>query len=517
MAKAGTFVEPLTVLFRRVAVVVRPQSVPSMPNRWTRAVEPLVLGSFLVALAVAILRSTATRLYWFDEIFTLHLARAPLALAENLANGADQNPPLGYLLTSLATALFGEVEWALRLPALAGALMSSLGLYFFVRHRRGPWEAFLAMAIVTSSAPVWVYFLEARPYGLAIGFTAVAPVFWQRRWPIAFGLAIVLGLLSHYYFAVSILAFGLAELVRSIQNRKLDRRFALGFLATGIALAAMHPFWGNTSKQYSVHFWSKPKFTSAAVEEAFAELARKELAIPFALALVAGIAFARRNDDSESYPLPESILIAAIAAGPAIGVLVGAKIVGMYHFRYTLPAILGLAAAFAFAIARMSGGHRGVLALATSAFVAFGLVGNSRPAVGHYRAEAKFLHETASFLNENADGRVLVESPFEFVRIWHYHPELPVAFVCDVELARKHTKADTVDRGLRSLEKIADVPLMNPDEVVKRLKAGEAMNYFGPCAGWHRGELEKRGVTFTAFATRFNGTLYRLSLEADKR
>lgn len=512
MAMAGTFVEPLTVLFRRVAVVVQPSTVSAEPKRWTRAVEPLALGAFLLSLAVAILRSTATRLYWFDELFTLHLARAPLSLASNLANGADQNPPLGYLLTTLCTALFGEVEWALRLPALAGALMGSLGLYLFVRHRRGPWEAFLAMAVVTSSAPVWVYFLEARPYGLAIGFTAVALVCWQRRWPIAFGVAIVLGLLSHYYFAVSILAFALAELVRTIQFRQLDRRFALGFLASGFALAAMYPFWGNTSKQYAAHFWSKPKLTAAAVEEAFAELARKELAIPFALAMVAGIAFARRNETAESYPLPESILIAAIAAGPAIGVLVGAKIVGMYHFRYTLPAILGLSAAFAFAIARMSGGHRGALGLSTAAFVLFGLVGSSRAAVGHYQAEAAFLHGTATFLSENADGRVLVESPFEFVRIWHYHPDVPVAFVCDVELARKHTKADTVDRGLRSLEKVTDVPLMSPDDVAKRLKAGEAMNYFGPCAGWHRGELEKRGITFTALATRYNGTLYRLSI-----
>ena len=63
-----------------------------------------------------------------------------------------------------------------------------------------------------------------------------------------------------------------------------------------------------------------------------------------------------------------------------------------------------------------------------------------------------------------------------------------------------------------SARKIADVPLMNPDDVAKRLKAGEALNYFGPCAGWHRGELEKRGIALTALATRYNGTLYRLSL-----
>jgi Dolichyl-phosphate-mannose-protein mannosyltransferase len=476
----SNIVDPSATRFASVAVVRRPLPGAVRPFRWSRPIEWATVGLYLALLSVAIVFSTATRLYWFDEIFTVHLARDPLALVTHLRAGADQNPPLGYLLTSLCIAIFGEREWAVRVPALAGALMASLGLYLFVRRRRGPWEAFLAMAVAFGSAPFWVYFLEARPYGLAIGFTALALVAWQCRRPFAFGLCIVLGLLSHYYFAVAILAFAIAEVVRAIQDRRVDRRIVAGFVASGITLLAMQPFWGNTSKQYSAHFWSKVKFNAGAVENAYAELARKELAIPFAVAMIAGIAFARRTDPKESYPVSEAVLIAAIAAGPAIGVWLGAKIVG-----------------------RTSGGHRGALGLASVVFVSFGLVGNLRPAHGHYRMEAKLLHETAAFLREHSSGTVLVEAPFEFVRLWHYHPEQPVESLADLNLALAHTKSDTVDRGLLALAKVTPVPLTTPDAIAERLKRGEAIHYFGMRSGWHHIELERRGIAFEPIATRF--------------
>lgn len=472
--------------------------------------ELLVVGSYLVLMTVAILQSTVARLLWFDEIFTFHLARAPLSLAGHLMAGADQNPPLGYLLTSLCIGLFGESEWVLRLPALAGAWMASLGIYEFVRYRRGPWEAFLAMSVVASSAPVWVYFLEARPYGLAIGFTAMALLAWQRRWPWLFGSTIVLGILSHYYFTVSILAFAVAECYLAAKQRRLDRRFAVGFVASGLMLLAMYPFWGNTSKQYAAHFWSKTKFNAGSVENAYAELARKELAIPFVVALAAGLLLTRRQVPAEQYPGFEAILIAAIVAAPAIGVFLGAKVVGMYHFRYTLPAILGLAAAFALAIGRMSGGHRGALAIASATFVAFGLVGNLRPSVGHYRAEATLFRQTDQFLQQHAQGTILIESPFEFVRLRHYDPNLNIAMIVDLELAQKHTKSDTVDRGLLALAKLTSTPLASPDEIARRIADGERFQYFGPCAGWHHLELQKQSIEFVPVAKRYNGTLYDL-------
>ena len=64
-----------------------------------------------------------------------------------------------------------------------------------------------------------------------VGFTAAALLAWQRGWKLTFAAACVCGLCSHYFFVVPMVAFGLAELVRTIQNRRLDRGFAAGFVA----------------------------------------------------------------------------------------------------------------------------------------------------------------------------------------------------------------------------------------------------------------------------------------------
>ncbi len=507
----ATTLAPIRFLLRRAVIVERPSDAPPRPGIgiW---IECASVGVYLLLVSAAILYSTSIRLYWFDEYFTLHLARDPWALASHLMAGADQNPPLGYLLTSACVAIFGDVAWAVRLPSLVGAVLAALGLYLFVRHRRGPWEAALAMTVAFGSAPVWVYFFEARPYGLVIGLAAMGLVFWQRRRPPAFVACLFLGLASHYYFAVPIAAFALAEGAVWWRERRIDRRFASAFVASGVLLLAMQPFWGNTSKQYSAHFWSKAKFNAGAVESAYAELVRKDVAIPFAVAVVAGLVFVRRKE-LEPYPLPEAVAIAALAAGPVLGVWFGAKVVGMYHFRYTLPAILGLAIAFAFVVGRASGGHRGALALAALAFATFGLAGNLRPTHGHYAMEAKFLHETADLLQRHSTGTVLVEAPFEFVRLWHYRKEIAVESLADLNLALAYTKSDTVDRGLLALAKVTPVPLTTPDAIADRLKAGEAIHYFGMRTGWHHVELERRGVKFEPIASRYNGTLYRLSMK----
>ncbi len=492
-------IKPVQYVFRRSAIFTspEPEPVPPVHQKVLLRLEWAVLTGYLLMIALTIYRSTSIRLFWFDELFTLHLSRSMTSLPVHLMNGADQNPPLGYLLTALSTALFGEEEWAVRLPALIGALMSVVGLYWFVRHRRGAFEATLAVSILTASAPVWIYFLEARPYGLAIGFSSLAFVTWQRRWPILFACCIVLGLCSHYYFAVTIFTLVIAGAVRSLQSKMIDRKFATAIVVSGLVLAAMYPFWGQTSRSYSRNFWSKPKLTLTSIESAYAELARRELAVPFAFALVAGVLCARSSTQSkDSYPTAEAVLIAAIAASPALGVLVGSKLVGMYHYRYTLPAMGGLSIAFAYAIGRLTGNHRGVLAACAACFVIFGLVGSERATVGHFRAEAKMLHETADFLNRKADGIVLVESPFEYVRLWHYHPEVEVSYIADIDLARIHTKSDTIDRGLRSLEPIAHCPLHTPDRVKEQLSQGKTLYYFGNAANWHRTELEQRGIRF---------------------
>lgn len=578
-------------LFRRFAP-------PAAPPRWAGLVEAVAVAGYLAALGVALGRLAAARMFWFDELFTLHLARfrSPAELWHHLAVGADNNPPLVYLLTAAAVAVFGEAEWAVRLPAVLGAVAAGLCLYLFVRRRRGAAEALLAMAAVGPTAPVWIYFLEARPYGLAVGFTALALLCWQRAaeaadtggrrrgWLAGFAAAAGLGMASHYYFVVPLAGLAVAELVRTVARRRLDRSVLAGFAAGGLMLAALYPLWGFGPKSYAPGFWAKVKLTRAAVEDAFQGMYSKELTVPVALALVVGVvAGGRKNPaptpaargeqlslapplplgegaggrgeispvrepqrltpnpsprrgegDRPSYPVWEAVALAALAAGPALGVAVGAKLVGAYYYRYTLPAAVGLAGVLAYAVGRGGGGTKWGCVVAAAGFAVTGAAGQWTAAPGSFRAEAREVRATLDFLDaHSAGGAVVMDSPFEFARAWHYGGgrRFTPAFLADPAAALKYTRADTVDRGVQALARVAAVPVVGSGEVADRVTAGEPTYYFGPRlddgidrltadqstpspvprAEWRADELRARGVRFEPVARRANGTLYRLT------
>ena len=67
-------------------------------------------------------RAGRRRLFWFDELWTVWIVRAPSAgeLARRI--GADVHPPLYYALAWLWTRAFGLSEVALRLPSLIAAV-----------------------------------------------------------------------------------------------------------------------------------------------------------------------------------------------------------------------------------------------------------------------------------------------------------------------------------------------------------------------------------------------------------
>jgi len=522
-----------------VRILIRRPALPTLPPRWAAAVEVTVVVGYLVALAAALGRMAALRMFWFDELFTLHLAQfhSPVELWRHLAAGADNNPPVVYLLTAVSVAAFGGAEWAVRLPAIGGAVLAGLCLYLFVRRRRGAAEALLAMTAVGPTGPVWVYFMEARPYGLAIGFTALALLCWQRAteagaaggrrrgWLAGFAAAAVLGMASHYYFVVPVAGLAAAELVRTAARRRLDGPVLAGFAAAGVTLAALYPLWGYGPKGYAAGFWSKPKFTRAAVEDAFQGMYAKELTIPVALALAVGVVAggtrrpSPRPDAGEDgaappYPVWEAVALAALAAGPAIGVLVGAKLVGAYYYRYTLPAAVGLAGVLAYAVGRAGGAAKWGCVVAAAGFAYTGAAGQWTAGPGHFRAEAREVRATLEFLAANAGGgEVVMANAFDFARAWHYGGGRPFApaFLADPAAARAHTDADTIDRGLLALTRVTPAPVVGFDDVTARLAAGRPTYYFGPRAGWQAGELEARGVRFERVAGRANGDLYRLA------
>jgi hypothetical protein len=186
------------------------------------------------------------KLLWFDELFTVFIARQP-DLASFFAattSGGDTLPPGIHLATRLSMTIFGQHHLSIRLPVIGGYWLMLVGVYGFVRHRCSRLAAWSAALVPLATNTYW-YAFDARPYGLLLGFSAMALVAWQRapgihraRWLVGLAGALLAALLTHWYAVLLLPPLILGECLRMIESG--ERRAGV-FLAMGIAIATAAP------------------------------------------------------------------------------------------------------------------------------------------------------------------------------------------------------------------------------------------------------------------------------------
>src|SRR5262245_37315366 len=208
-----------------------------------------VSGFSIVYFAVTGLIA-ARRPIWTDEFFTLFISRAALykEFWNALLTGADQHPPLFYLITHASLSLFGESELALRFPAIVGFWLFCVSIYIFARQRISVPYSFAAMVFPLATG-AYLYAYEARGYALVLAFTGTSLVCWQatanaaRRKYASAGLALSLfaAVGSHYYALLLLPPLILGELIRTYSQRRLNIAVWLAFSAAFIPLIASWP------------------------------------------------------------------------------------------------------------------------------------------------------------------------------------------------------------------------------------------------------------------------------------
>ncbi|MCB1773642.1 MAG: hypothetical protein KDI88_08505 [Gammaproteobacteria bacterium] len=169
-----------------------------------------------------------------DEAHTyLHHVLSPVQRIIRFDTGGfvDNNHLLNTLGAKLATSVFGEREWAIRLPALSGyALFLAATLGLLRRHLGGPMlmVAFLAIA---AHPYLMDFFSIARGYSLGLGFMALALWLWNR-WlvqsiPIhrssnawGAGLAMLMASLANLSFLLPTAAAILSAATLAMQHRE---------------------------------------------------------------------------------------------------------------------------------------------------------------------------------------------------------------------------------------------------------------------------------------------------------
>ena len=335
-------------------------------------------GSTFAAL-ILLLLTAAVAFTWShvkllsqDEIFVLQTDR--VSSVRELIHiqryfPISLDPLVFHLLAHACTKFLGPTALALRLPSIFGFLLMQLCIFLATRRIAGSTAALIAMAFPAFTATLF-YAPEARPYGLLLGFYALAFLAWQsatraetRRTGslILLAVAIALTLNAHYFGILLLIPIVLAELARTILRRRIDLAMLAAILLGAAGIVFALPFQ-RAAGEFRKHYYNAGAISLRAISQAYRSLfvnyttqspasqrAEAILLTIFAIALVA-VSVRRIRSTQISLPQPELVFLLALVALPLFGVLLAIFVTHSIEVRYVLAAIIAIAIFFAIAV-----------------------------------------------------------------------------------------------------------------------------------------------------------------------
>jgi hypothetical protein len=427
---------------------------------------PLHTGLALLALAAFYICLTAVgsaRQFWHDELFTYYIAKAPTMALFWHELHFDLNPPLVYLAVRASLRLFGDSEYAARLPSILGFGICSLCLFLFVARRLQPRYGFVAL-LVFWSTPVLYYATEARPYGLLLGFFGLAMLAWQSAIRagrsalsvVALAAAVFAMMTTHFFALFYIGPFCLAELIRQFRNRKFDWAVWAALLLPTIFLFIYIPVM--TSYQagaFPPTFQGGLKHVPLFYKHALTDESPL-LLVALCIAVLAGrrrsIAGERR---SEAMTPVEMGFAAGLLLLPLVLNIVLMRSHSAFFDRYAYPALLGLGILLAFFLAFVTRASR--LAAAILSLSLFGYLAAAEaalPLLSAWRAHGRPA-AASPLLAIEPDLPLVANSGLVFLEMDRYADPRTVArlhYLSDRDLAIRYAHA-TIFEGFGNLKK----------------------------------------------------------------
>jgi 4-amino-4-deoxy-L-arabinose transferase-like glycosyltransferase len=428
---------------------------------------------FLAGFSILYLAVTglvaSQRPLWNDELYTLYIARlhSMTDVWDALSTGAEQLPPLFYVLTRASLALFGTNELSLRLPEVIGFWIMGLCLFRFVcKCTPGPYGSVAMLFPLVTGA--YYYATEARPYGLVLGFSGLALLCWQaaterdRRLLCLAGLAASLAAaISCHYHAVFVLgALAFAEAVRSRALRRLDLPL---WAALSLSVAPLLAFFPLIRRAigYSATFWAKSRWMSAP-EFYYSLLAPAVLPLMALLVLSAAYptTMSSRRRGARHAPRPDPHEMAAafgFLAIPIVAVTVSMLTTESFTDRYALPAVIGCSLIVAFAAHKSLYGRPATVTILTLfLFGCFLSLGGKSFTTAMAIREANA--QAIQFLRSKAvsDLPIAVSDQHAFMSLAHYAPRdisSRLVYLADPDKALYHLGHNSVEKGTLALLK----------------------------------------------------------------
>ena len=333
------------------------------------------------------------KLFWIDELLQFYSDTRSSGWAVvlgQLHHPFSLEPPLYHLVLHYALCLAPHSpRFAARLPAIVLFAVTQWCLFRIVCRLTANWRAGVLAAFLPAALTAYLFSPEARVYELLTATFAVAVLSYcaglqttGRKRTQAFlvlFVALSLAVLSHYFGIFECLPFLLAEVLRSVRKRKVERAAYLAIVGSLCTFALNIPFLAGLHAVQARYYdlgqtaWNRIPFTYAWLfgrnniydQEAVDILVRHAAYVCFLGVLpcaLASVALRRHRDivgfasagAGEEHEADRDAVLLVLFFGlllPVVTVTVGHCVTHAYWPRYTVEAAVPVAACLALAVA----------------------------------------------------------------------------------------------------------------------------------------------------------------------
>jgi hypothetical protein len=411
---------------------------------------PLSTVAFLALTVTISLVWSHNKLLWNDEFFTLSTDSAPsLARLVQIQSTCPVSiDPLGYhIFAWLAIHLFGAGAFAIRLPALLGFLLMQICIFLFVRRVANERAAVFALAYPALGGALY-YSAEGRPYGLLLGFCALAMVSWQtavrreskrRLALLTLALSTALAINSHFYGILLLVPLCGAEIFRTVQRRRLDSPVIIA-IGTGMAGFVFALPFLKAAHEFGLHNSDTGQFNLSLISLAYRNFLsgadslniRHALVGSFVLLFGLGLwACIRQPRSLSRLPKAEAAFVILLAALPLFGYLLARFVTHSIEPRHVIPAFVGATSMLAILLSplfrhRRSGNCALVVLFAAIALVGFFRIEAERNSTKKAMSELVLAPQAKAVLLASPDRNLYIQGLGDFQIASYYEPDADV-------------------------------------------------------------------------------------------
>jgi hypothetical protein len=337
---------------------------PDRSRRESGLVAVAIAALLAIPLIVPGFRTLVFRPLWLDELHTLLLSRdlpGPL-LVSRLAQGADFNPPLLFVIDALMLRLLPGVppQLTLRLTSMIAAGLALVLLYRVSRERVGAVASAVGVVGLLAHPVFLIQVYEARFYAPWLLLTVCVAISMQHvvqhsrsRWRFIELVLFTAATCMIHYFGIISLACLLAGALLDERARASVRRL-LSAMAIGVLpLVAWLPVYAQQRHILSVATWVPPVTLGSLASFLTAHYGWVPLALVVLAVAVHGVRAERGGRAIETSLSTAQCALIGLLGLPFV--LVGFSLVVQPALvaRYALPAEAGLACLVAIAVARL--------------------------------------------------------------------------------------------------------------------------------------------------------------------